>query len=108
MASYTILTTRKQEAGLTYAYDTFADKTVYPTQAAYFQARINHQVTNPMYEQQQQAQAVLFEESFDTIPESEQPAARTEIEAVITAHGGEIIHPTPSPGPFLTAKESEP
>lgn len=101
MASYTIITNRTQEIGLNHSYITYADKIQYPTQQAYFQARINHQVTNPMYEDYQKAQLVLFDESFKTIPDANQPAAQAEIEGVIVAHGGEIVTPappTPAPG----------
>lgn len=99
MATYTIRTTRKQEIGLKHSYDTYADKVQYPTQESYFQSRIDQQVTNPMYDQQQQSQLVAFDASFQTIPETEQPAANTEIQTVITNHGGTIVSPTP-PSPI--------
>ncbi len=103
MATYTITTTRKQEAGLKYAYDTYADKTQY-TQAQYFQLRIDQQVTDPMYNDYQRSQAISFDKSFNTIPETDQPKAKTEIEAVIVSNGGEILPavdpmpPMPPPG----------
>ena len=95
MATYTITTKREQEIGLKFSYDTYADKTVYPTQQAWFQSRINLQVTDPMYADYQRANAVAFDQSFETIPEANQPAAQTEIEAVITSHGGTIVPPGP-------------
>jgi hypothetical protein len=94
MASYTILTTRKQEAGLVFSYDHYADKTLYPSQAAWLQARVSSLVTDPMYMDQQRASAISFDQSFNTIPETEQPAAKVEIEATITAHGGTVVPPT--------------
>jgi hypothetical protein len=101
MAIYQIRTTRQQEIGLKFSYDHYADKTQFPTQAEYFQFQINHSVTDPMFAQQQAAQVKSFDESFKTIPETEQPAAQVEIEAVITSHGGEIVPPgsvvTPAP-----------
>lgn len=101
MATYTIRTTRAQEIGLKFAYDHYADKTTYPTQESYFQFRINTQVTNPMYREQQQAQATSFDQSFNTVPELEQPATRTELEGVIVAHGGTIVPPGPTlPAPM--------
>lgn len=100
MATYTIRTTRSQEIGLKFSYDTYADKVQYPTQELYFQSRIDHQVTNPMYEDQQRANSVAFDASFNTIPETEQPAASDEIEAVIVAHGGTIIPPGGPPPPL--------
>ena len=100
MATYTIKTTRKQQVGLQFSYDHYADKTAYPTIESYFQSRVDHQVTNPMYEQQQQAQSMSFDQSFQTVPELQQPSAQTEIENVITAHGGTII-PAGSTGPGL-------
>lgn len=98
MALYTIRTTRKQEIGLAFSYEHAADKTQFPTQESYFQSRIDHLVTNPMYEQQQQAQLVSFDQSFNTVPETEQPATQTEIEASIVAHGGTIVPPGGTPG----------
>lgn len=91
MATYTIRTTRKQEIGLKFTYDTYADKIVFPTQESYFQSRIDHQVTDPMYVAQQRANSVAFDQSFNTIPETQQPTAKVEIEDVITSHGGTII-----------------
>ena len=106
MASYTIVTTRSQEAGLKFSYDTYADKTVFPTQQAYFQSRINALVTDPMVMDKQRVSTVSFQKSFDTIPETQQPAAQTEIEATITSHGGTIVSgvspipPMPPPPPL--------
>jgi hypothetical protein len=106
MASYTITTSRKQEIGLKFAYDTYADKVLYPTQQAYFQSRINSQATDPMYADQQRAQSISFDQSFVTIPELDQPVARTEIEGVITAHGGTIVPPGPmKPPPMPPASQ---
>jgi hypothetical protein len=105
MASYTITTNRTREIGLKYYYDTYADKEQFPTQQSYFQSRINIQVTDPMYAEYERANSVAFDASFDTIPETEQPAAEAEIEAVIIAHGGTIVPPGPTspvlppPGP---------
>ena len=93
MATYSIRTTRQQEIGLKFSYDTYADKVRYPTQAAWFQSRIDLQVTDPMWADQQRATSVAFDQSFATIPEAEQPAASDEIEAVIVSHGGTIIPP---------------
>lgn len=101
MANYTITTSRKQEIGLKFSYDNYADKTAYPTQASWFQARINLQVTDPMYADQQQAQSISFDQSFKTISEVEQPTARTEIEGVITKHGGTIVPPGPHGPPAI-------
>jgi len=97
MAQYTIITTRKQEIGLKFSYDMYADKAL--TQEQYFQQKINEQVTNPMYLQEQQSHIIAFDQSFNTIPEPNQPKAQTEIEAVIISNGGEIVQPTP-PGPI--------
>lgn len=91
MASYTIVTTRTQEAGLKFSYDTYADKTQFPTQALYFQSQVSLLVTNPMYANKQRVSTVSFQKSFETIPEAEQPAAQAEIEASITSHGGTIV-----------------
>lgn len=105
MASYTIVTTRTQEAGLKFSYDTYADKTVYPTQQAWFQFQIGLLVSDPMYLNKQRASTISFQESFKTIPETSQPAAQTEIETVITSHGGTIvpgIPPMPPPPPSVT------
>lgn len=99
MAQYTIRTTRTQEIGLKFSYDNYADKNLYPTQESWFQHMIDHKVTNPMYVEQQRANSIAFDQSFNTIPETEQPAARTEIEEVITDHGGTIIHPGVPPIP---------
>lgn len=99
MATYTIKTNRSQEIGLKFNYDTYADKTVYPTQESWFQYKINNQVTDPMFQEQQRASSIAFDQSFATIPELEQPAARTEIEGVITNHGGTIVQPGPPPIP---------
>lgn len=99
MATYSIKTTRAQEVGLKYSYDHYANKEQYPTQAEYFQFRIDHQITNPMFEDQQQAQSQSFDASFKTVPESQQPVTRTEIEASIVAHGGTIIPPGPPARP---------
>jgi hypothetical protein len=95
MATYTIRTSRTREIGLKFSYDTYADKTEFPTQESYFQHQIDHQVTDPMYVEQQRANSVAFDASFNTIPETEQPVARTEIEGVITTHGGTIVPPGP-------------
>lgn len=91
MASYTILTTRTQEAGLKFSYDTYADKTKYPTQQAYLQSQVSQLVTDPMYANKQRAGTMSFGKSFETIPEANQPAAQAEIEASITSHGGTIV-----------------
>lgn len=99
MAFYQIRTTRTQEIGLKFSYDNYADKILYPTQESWLQHQVDHRVTNPMYADQQQASSIAFDQSFNTIPETEQPAARTEIETVITDHGGTIIHPVPPPFP---------
>ena len=101
MATYSIKTTRAQEIGLKFAYDNYADKEKYPTQAEYFQFRIDSQVTNPMYQDQQNAQSISFDQSFKTVPELQQPTARTEIEGVITSHGGTIIPPGPIKPPDI-------
>lgn len=98
MATYTILTNRKQEIGLGYSYDTYANKTEFPTRESWLQFKVNH-LTNGMYADQQRASSVAFDKSFNTIPEAEQPVARAEIEEVITSHGGTIIVPTPPPFP---------
>jgi hypothetical protein len=95
MANYNIRTTRTQELGLNYTYDNFVDKTEFPTKESYLQNQIDTAVTNPMYYRQQQDQLVSFDKSFATVPETEQPAARTEIEGVITTHGGTIVPPAP-------------
>lgn len=95
MATYTILTTRKQQIGLQYSYDHYADKAAYPTIDAYLQSRVSATITNPMYEQEQAAQAVSFDSSFNTIPETSQPKARTDIELAITSNGGTIVPPGP-------------
>jgi hypothetical protein len=105
MASYTITTTRQQEVGLKFSYDTYADKAVYLTQEAWFQYNIDHQVSNNMYIQQQTAMSRSFDESFKTIPETEQPAARVEIEGVITTHGGEIVPPGGATNPTSTGQD---
>lgn len=108
MATYTILTTRKQQIGLQYSYDHYADKTIFPTIESYFQNRVSNQITNPMYEQEQAAQAVSFDNSFNTIPETSQPKARTEIELVITTNGGTVVPPGPVglPPPVEAARAS--
>lgn len=107
MASYTITSTRKQEVGLKHSYDTQADKTIYPTQQAWLQFKVATIVLDPMYLQQQQAQSQSFDESFQTIPELEQPAAQVEIETVITNHGGTIVPPgTVPPPPGIPVKGS--
>jgi hypothetical protein len=93
MAMYSIRTTRQQEVGLKFAYDTYADKQTYPTQESYFQFRIDMQVSNPLYADQQRAMSQSFDDSFKTIPEADQPVAKTEIEAVITTHGGTVVPP---------------
>jgi hypothetical protein len=100
VASYTIVTTRTQEAGLKFDYDTYADKIQFPTQQAYLQSKVNSQVTDPMYLNKQRLSAVSFEKSFQTIPETQQPTAQTEIETVITSHGGTIVSGVP-PAPPL-------
>lgn len=108
MATYTIVTSRKQEVGLKFMYDTYADKLLYPTQEKYLQAMVNIQVTDPMYTQQQQAQLVSFDQSFNTVPEAEQPVAKVEIEGVITSHGGTIVTPgTPAPTPQIVPQKEE-
>jgi len=103
MANYSIRTTRKQEIGLKFSYDHQADQSVYPTQQDWFQFQIDTLVSNPMIRHEEAAQVKSFDESFKTIPELEQPAARSEIEASITAHGGSIVPPpslvTPVPQP---------
>lgn len=108
MATYTILTTRKQQIGLQYSYDHYADKTQYPTIGEYLQSRVSNQITNPMYEQEQAAQAISFDQSFNTIPETSQPKARTDIELVITTNGGTIVPPGPIglPPPIAAANSS--
>jgi hypothetical protein len=100
MATYTINTTRTQEIGLKFSYDTYADKEVFTTQQAWFQRKISEQVTNPMYKDQQRANSIAFDQSFNTIPEAEQPAAKAEMEEVITSHGGTIIPPGQPPLPL--------
>jgi hypothetical protein len=102
MASYTILTNRKQEIGLKFSYDTYADKEQYPTQEAYLQFKVSSSVTDPMYFEQQRAMSRSFDESFNTIPETNQPIARTEIEATITNHGGTIVPPGQPVSPATT------
>ena len=99
MASYTITTTREREIGLKFSYDTYADKTVYTTQQSWLQHKVNVQVTDPMFADQQRANAVAYDASFATIPDAEQPAAQAEIEAVIVGHGGEIVPPGAPPAP---------
>lgn len=101
MATYAIKTTRKQEVGLKFSYDSYADKAVYPTQESWLQYNVDMLVTNPMYTQEQAAQSRSFDESFKTVPEAEQPAARTEIEASITSHGGTVVPPAPPLAPSL-------
>lgn len=98
MASYTIITNRKQEIGLKYSYDTYANKEEFPTQQSWLQFHVGH-ITDGMFAEQQKASSVAFDMSFNTIPEIEQPAARVEIEEAITNHGGTIVHPKP-PTPF--------
>lgn len=96
MAVYSIHTTRQQEVGVKFAYDTYADKATYPTQESYFQYRIDMQVSNVLWQDYQRAQSKSFDESFQTVPELQQPAARVEIETAITSHGGTIV-PAGSP-----------
>lgn len=93
MALYSIRTTRTQDIALTFSYDTYADKTLYPTKEAWFQHNIDMLVSDPMVVDHQRAAAVSFDQSFNTIPEPEQPTAKVEIETVITAHGGTIVPP---------------
>lgn len=100
MATYMINTTRKQEAGLKFSYDHYADKTVYLTQEAWLQHNVDYAVTDPMYVLQQQASSRSFDESFKTVPEAEQPATQAEIEASITAHGGTVVPPGPVTAPI--------
>ena len=100
MATYSIRTTRTQEIGLKFNYDTYGDKIAFPTQEAYFQHHIDHQVTDPMYAQYQQAQSISFDQSFNTIPETSQPKAQDEIEAVIIANGGTVIPAGAPPAPI--------
>jgi len=113
LASYTILTTRTQEAGLKFDYDTYADKTLYPTQQAYLQAKVNSQITDPMYANKQRVSTVSFEKSFQTIPDTQQPTAQTEIETVITSHGGTIVSgvspmpPIPPPPVTMAAPQNQ-
>lgn len=101
MASYTIMTSRKQQVGLQFAYDTYADKTQYPTIQEYFQYRINTSVLDPMYVDEQAAQSISFDNSFNTIPETSQPKAKTDIQAVILANGGTIVPAGSAPNPPL-------
>lgn len=103
MATYSIKTTRAQEVGLKYSYDHYADKTIYLTQEAWLQFQVDHLVTSPMYQDQQQAQLVSFDQSFATIPEGSQPKARTDIELAIVTNGGTIVPPGPPPNPIPPA-----
>jgi hypothetical protein len=64
VATYTVTTTRQQEVGLKYSYDTYADKTVYTTQQAWLQLHVDSSVTNPMFVQQQEASSRSFDESL--------------------------------------------
>jgi hypothetical protein len=91
MATYTIVTSRKQQIGLQYSYDTYADKTIYTTIDAWLQFKVSSQVTNPMYDDQQQAQSVSFDQSFKTVPDASQPKAKADVEAAIIANGGTIV-----------------
>lgn len=109
MATYTIRTNRKQEIGLKFSYDTYADKAIFPTQESWLQSQVNP-ITNAMYADQQRANTVAFDQSFETIPETSQPAAQAEIEQVIINHGGTVIPPSgtmvvlPPPPPLATEK----
>lgn len=99
MAAYNIVLTRSQEVGLTHSYDFYADKIQFPTRESWLQYQINIHVSDPMYADYQRANSIAFDQSFATVPELEQPAAKNEIEDVIVAHGGTIIHPEPPPTP---------
>jgi hypothetical protein len=107
MAQYTILTNRTQEIGLKFAYDNYADKIQFPTQQSYLQFCVSNQITNPMFLDYERAQAIAFDQSFETIPESNQAKAQQEIEAVIIANGGEIV-PVGPPGlpPLIMRSEN--
>src|SRR5262245_34173474 len=103
MASYTITTSRTQEVGIKWMYDTYASKTTFPTQAAYFQDRINRAVSDPAYADYVRAHAVALDKSVATIPEANRPAAQAEIEQVILENGGTLVPPGPTglPPPVL-------
>jgi hypothetical protein len=95
MATYTILTTREQEAGLNFAFEHYADEG--QSKAEFLQSRVNRAVLTPMFADWKQRQAVSLELSIATIPEANETKASTEIQAVITANGGTLVPVGPPP-----------
>jgi hypothetical protein len=98
MAQYTIVTTREQEAALTYAFDHYA--TEGQTKEQFLQARVSSQVLNPMVVDRHNATSVALDKSIATIPAANEAKASTEIQAVIVSNGGTLVPVGPPPNPI--------
>lgn len=108
MAFYQIRTTRTQEVGLKWAFETYGSPSGYTDQTAYFQSRIDLSVTDPMYQDYQRAHTVALDASLDTIPEANQSKAQQEIEQVILENGGTLVPAGPTPAGSLPPPTSSP
>lgn len=97
MAQYTIITTREQEAALTYSFDNFAAEG--QTKAQYLQERVSHMVLEPMVIDFNNSKTIALDESIATIPEENEAKAKAEIEAVIVSNGGTLVPVGPPPSP---------
>jgi hypothetical protein len=102
MAQYTILTTREQEAGLTYAFDHYAAEG--QTKAQFLQERVSQTVLNPMVVDRHNATSIALDKSIATIPEANEAKASTEIQAVIVSNGGTLVPVGPPPSPIALAR----
>lgn len=98
MAQYTIVTTREQEAGLNYSFESYAQEG--ETKAQFLQGRVNHMVLNPMFIDYKSSQAIALDKSIATIPEENEAKAAQEIQAVIVSNGGTLVPAGPPPYPI--------
>jgi hypothetical protein len=100
MAQYTIITTREQEAGLTYSHEHYAEEG--QDKAQFLQKRVSHSVLNSMFEDYKRSNAVALDKSIATIPASNEAKASQEIQAVIVANGGTVVPVGPPHNPLIS------
>src|SRR5262252_2266751 len=105
MGTWTITTTTPEDEAIAYAYQQSqrpmlgAPPTSAPpaaeTEAEFFQRMVAQFTIAPMVTRHTEAKNTELVESLNTIPEANRPAAKTDIENVITTHGGTVpLHDT--------------